>query len=239
MVSRLSRRSIALVVVAVAVVSAGCVGGIADGSSANASASQTVTTSGTGSVSAAPDQAVVSLAVTATADDAETARERVAANASSLTAALTEAGIPSDAVVTSYYSLHEVSRSDGSTSEYRAVHAFRVTLNGTERAGEIVDLATSNGANRVSSVQFTLSDEARADLRAEALRAAMENARADADVVAEAGGLTVTGVRSVSTSSHTPSPVTYASADSGGASTSFSPGPVSVTATVTVTYDAS
>lgn len=245
------RKAVVLLVAVSMVASAGCLGVTSgeasslgsshDVSQAGAGSGKSISVTGSGSASMAPDQTVISFVVSSRAADAATARDRVAANASALTAYLAEAGVPADGVVTRYYSLSPVTRpGESSPSEYRAVHAFTVTLNGTDRAGEIVDGGTSHGANQVSNVQFTLSDGARASLRGEALRAAMANARSDADVLAEQSDLSIAGVHSVSTSNYSPVPVTYASGASGStkAKTSFSPGPVSVTATVSVTYDA-
>lgn len=232
-----SRTLLAVLLVTVATVSAGGAGALAD--SPETTDTKTITVTGSGSVSAAPDQTVLSLAVTSTAADAATARDDVATRTNSLRAALVEAGVAEDAIVTSYYSLSPVTRpGEEKPTEYRAVHALRVTLDGTDRAGELVDVATSNGATQVNSVQFTLSDESRADRRADALRAAMTDARADADVVATEANLGIAGVQSVSISNDSPISVVYASATDSGASTAFSPGPVSIRSTVTVTYTA-
>jgi hypothetical protein len=157
--------------------------------------------------------------------------------------ALRGAGVPDDAVTTTSFAIFpQYDYRDGEqlATGFRAVHAFTVETT-PARAGEIVDLAVGNGATEVYGVTFTLSEQVRADLRQEAIQRAVTAARADADAIAGAAGLSVTSVKSVSTSGgFTPAERFEAVApDAGGARTTFEPGPVTVSATVEITYRAS
>lgn len=204
-----------------------------------------ISVSATGSVSAEADLAVVRVSVSTTADSAEAARSTVATDSDRMRAALRDAGVPDDAVRTVNYAIYpqydyrnEVNGGPEIVG-YRAVHAYAVEV-APERAGEVVDVAVGNGATTVEGVTFTLADETRAELRAQALEAAMTSARADADAIAGAADLTVTGVHEASTVAdygYTPVFRAAESAD-GGAATTFEPGPVTVSATVQVTYTA-
>jgi uncharacterized protein YggE len=100
--------------------------------------------------------------------------------------------------------------------------------------GEVIDTAVDSGATSIDGVQFTLSDEQRASLRATALDRAMSAARTDADGLASTADLTITGVRHVSTGAEF---VPYASARFEDATT-LQPGPVTVQVSVDVTYAA-
>ncbi|KAL6076409.1 DUF541 domain-containing protein [Balamuthia mandrillaris] len=73
--------------------------------------------------------------------------------------------------------------------------SFRVT--DIESVGEIIDGAIEAGANRIDSVSVTASDEALDLAREQALQDAVENARAQADIVFEALELEPQGVTSV------------------------------------------
>jgi len=197
-------------------------------------------------VSAQPDQAVLRLGVVATAEDAQTARDQVAANATALRSALTELNISADQIETAYYDIGEVrDRAEPErTSGYRAVHALEVTLNDTDTVGDVIDAAVDNGANRVDGVSFTLSEEKRHELRQDALEKAMDRARTDADTLANSSGLQIAGASSISASDvHvTPYRVEQAMMASGGdgavASTTIESGPVDVSASVQVVYNA-
>lgn len=199
----------------------------------------TIDVSATGTATAEPDRALVYVSVVATADDAATARERVAADANAMRDALRAAGVADEQVRSVGYSLGEEYRRDDEPRRYRAVHRYEVTLTDLDATGAVVDLAVENGANRVESVRFTLSEDARQELRADALADAMTNARAQADAVAAAADLSVAHVAHVSTGLQYGYPV-YADAAraEGGASTTFDTGSVDVTATVSATYNA-
>ena len=242
-----TRTPVALV--AVLVVLAGCAGagtpsvaGGSDGTTGATSGNSTVTVGASASVEAAPDLAVVRVAVETTAESAEAARATVAADAERMRAALREAGVPDENVSTAAFDIYPQYDHDGETRElvgYRAVHAYRIEV-APDRAGEVIDVAVGSGATSVAGVSFVLSDTARQELRGEALTAAMGNARADAETVAAAADRSLGEVRTVSTSNGGGVPVAYAEAraDAGG-STVVEPGTVQVRASVTVVYELS
>lgn len=198
----------------------------------------TIAVSANGQTSAPPDIALVHLAVEARAGTAEEARAQVATDVASMREAIRELGIPDDAVRTTYYHLSpEYDHTEGGRMlvGYVATHGFEITA-GVDRAGAVVDAAVGNGADRVTGVQFTLTDASERALRAEALAEAMGAARSDADAIAAAGNVTITGLSSVSTGGPTVLPYAGRVAEAAGGVTTFEPGPVTVTASVTVVY---
>ena len=247
----MTTRTAAAVAAAVLVLLAGCMGAGSPSVAAqtdgteptNESPNPTVTVGASASVEAAPDLTVVRVAVEATAESAEEARSTVAAAAERMRAALRDAGVPDENVSTEAFNVYPQYDYSDETRElvgYRAVHAYRVEV-APDRAGEVVDLAVGNGATSVYGVSFELSDQARQDLREEALTAAVENARADAETVAAASNASLGDVRSISTSDGGDGgPIPFAEdRGAGGASTVVEPGTVRVTASVTVVYDLS
>lgn len=236
-----------LVVAALLVVLAGCSAPI-DSSPASAptvgaaeegTTAPTVSVTATGQVEADPDLAVVRVAVTARAATADEARRMVADDVDSMQSALDDV-LPAGSVRTSSFSISP-EYDTGPERErdlvgYRAVHAFRVEVADVGRAGEVVDVAVANGADRVDGIEFTLSEDRRAALREQALGMAMDGARADADVLADAAGLSVSGPRSISTTDTGFVPFFADAERAGGGGTVFQPGPVTVTAHVDVVY---
>jgi uncharacterized protein YggE len=199
----------------------------------------TVTVTGAGEASAAPDTATAYFAVTATADTADAARETVATDAAAVRTALADGDFGEARTVG--YSLSPVygDGRDGYGDE-REVVGYRVSQRfaadtAPERAGELVDAVTGAGATEVSGVAFGLSDGARDELRAEALGDAMARAASDAGAIADAADRTVGPVTDVSTG-YSPAYPTYerGAADAG---TVITPGDVTVSASVTVTYE--
>lgn len=237
-------RTLFVAAVVVAVVAAGTAGAVLTAGSAQTSqhsTDRTISVSGEGTASAAPDRAVVVAAVVVEGDDPATIRDELASGASDLRSALSEANVPEDSVTTSEYNIRENSpyRPDTEpTAQYRGVHAFEIELDSTDRSGAVVDAAAGAGA-QIQTVRFTLSEESRADLRDEALTSAMDDAERQAGTIADAGDLRVTGVGSVDATSGRVVPVAYeAAAADGAGGTAIESGDVSVSASVTVVYNA-
>jgi len=246
----MQRRTIAPILLVGLVLLAGCLsaplqattdGGTDETSATNAT---TISATGTGEVTADADLAVVSIGVTTTADSADDARGTVADDVAAVRAALTDAGVADDAIQTTGFNIYpeyDYSGQERDLLGYRATHTLRVEV-APDRAGEVIDLAVGAGASEIRGVAFTLSDERRAELREEALTRAVDSARADADAVASASGLTVAGVHTATvggSASPGPYPVAYAEdAARASGSTELSPGPVTVSATVQMVYEA-
>lgn len=193
----------------------------------------TISASGTGEVTADPDQALVDVAVTATAASPSAATDRLANRTARLRAVLADAGLPEDAVLTTGFQLSE--RREEPETAFVARQSFELTVANTSDVGRIVDVAVAGGATEVFGVTFTLSPERRQDLRRTAIDRAVVDARAQADAVAASTDLTITGVRSVATGQGQVVPVFERFAVS---ETTIDPGPVTVTASVQITYEA-
>ncbi|MDY6819312.1 MAG: SIMPL domain-containing protein [Halobacteriales archaeon] len=227
-------------------VTAGCAETVGEprtaGGAASADGSQTIAVGATGQVSADPNQAILRVAVVTTGGDAPTARQRLAENVSRMREALAAMGIGEDQIRTSFYDLDRDRRPPREGGEeqlqYRATHAFEITLDDTETVGQAIDTAVENGATRIDGVEFTLSESTRRELRNQALTDAMANARTQANTLARTGNLTVTGVAEIRTADA--SVVSFRTeafaADAGG--TAIDSGPVTVRATVQVVFNA-
>ncbi|MEE6210972.1 SIMPL domain-containing protein [Salarchaeum sp. III] len=227
----MTKKLLSVLGLVVLVATAGCLGG-AQAATGDDESAKTIDVSGSDTIYATPDQVVLHVAVEASGDSASDVRDQLDAAAADLTSSLKAQGVASEDIVTSRYDLSVRDRETGET--YRGVHAFRVTSGDVENAGFLVDVALSNGANRVDGVQFTLSEDTREDLHRQALAAAVADARGDADALAAAANLSVTGVQTVSTSD-----VGYVY--SGGvstASTEIREDSVAVTASVSVSFTA-
>jgi len=231
----MTARPLLAAVTALLFVTAGCLAGTQTAPETTAS---TISVSAAGEVSAPPDLAVVRVAVVATADTADAARGDAATDVDRARAALGELDLPDGAVTTAYFAVSpEYDDKGREIVGYRAIHALEIEAPVDDEAGVVVDAAVGAGADSVDGVTFTLRDETRRELRADALDAAMASARADADAVAATEDLTITGVRSISMSGDdVPFFARAEAADAADGRTSFDPGPVTVTARVDVTY---
>ena len=201
---------------------------------------------GTGNVIATPDRAQVTFSVQTEDADVQVAQQENAAQMSKVFDALEKAGVPSDALKTTGYSIYPV-YDDSNTilsqkvKSYQVTNTLTVTLHDVNMTGTVIDTAVANGINQASSIQFMLSDEQAQALRTQALVKAVAQARTDADAVATALGTNITGVKTADiTNSYVP--VAFDNyqmnsiAGKAAVPTPIQPGDITVTAQVTVTY---
>jgi uncharacterized protein YggE len=236
------------VLVAMALVTAGAIVasgsvGAQDTADTDSTNSQSIKVSATGSAEDEPNQAVISVAARAAGDNISSVRDDLATGSAELTDALDELDVEYE---TTQYDIRQPydARDERDQPAYEGIHAYEVTIDDPDDVGTVIDAAAGAGAE-VGNVQLTLSDRRRTNLRDDAIEAAMNDARRQADTIAEAGDLSVTGVSTVDASQQRFSPVSFETARSfaadqeGGAPpTEIQTGEVSVTYSVTVTYNA-
>jgi uncharacterized protein YggE len=206
-------------------------------SDATTPSGRSITVSGSGSVSAVPTRAAFDFGVSARGKTATQALGDDSAQMRKLIAALEGAGIPAESLQTSSVSLSPVTTARGDTViGYTASNSVSATISDLERAGSIVDAAVAAGANQVDGPNLTVADQDA--LYQAALRAAVADARAKADVLAAASGLHVGAITSVEEGGDT-APATYAASRTPGPSTPIVTGTQEISASVTVVFEAS
>jgi uncharacterized protein YggE len=239
------KKSIPLTLVIV-ILGMACIGSVAAATTATCD-DKVIHSTGSGSVIGTPDRAQITFAVETENPDVKVAQQANAVQMTKVIDALVTAGLPKDALKTTGYSIYPVYEDytkpilDQKIRTYHVTNSLTVTLHDVNRTGEVIDIAVANGINQANSIQFLLSEEQARELRTEALKEAVNNARADADTVAAALGTSITDVKSADISGGY-SPVlfqNYQAADAmvkSAAPTPIQPGDVTVTAQVLVTY---
>jgi uncharacterized protein len=191
----------------------------------------TVTTNGHGTITAVPDEATITAGVHT---QASSAVDALAANArlmNRVVAAL-KAANGSD-LQTQQVSLSPQMNEQGQVTAYAADNSVSAKAK-IEDAGGLVDAAVQAGANTVSGPSLDVSG--RDALYRRALGKAVEDARAKAQALADAGGFGVGQVSSVTEqSANAPVPVFQAAVAKSDA-TPIEPGTQDVSADVVVTF---
>jgi hypothetical protein len=221
---------------------------LATGVSAAENSDRVISTSATAEMMVTPDRAQVTVSVQTENADVKVAQAENARMMDAVVNALESAGIARADMKTTGYSIYPVYDDSNSlfrqkVKYYRVTNSLQVTARDVSRTGEIIDIAVGAGANQVDTIMFMVSEELEQTIRADVLSKAVKKARADADVVAGAAGVTISGVKEISVGSYYP-PVLYenarvGAADMKGASavpTPVEPGQVKITAQVTATY---
>lgn len=147
--------------------------------------------SGNAQVDVPADRAHVVFAVETEAPDARAAVERNATLMDAVLSALRDLEAPGLDLETRGFQLQpQYQRSQGEMPRiraYRALNHVAVTVDDVEAVGRIIDGAVGAGANRIASLSFEARDTRAA--RMEALRMAVQEARRQAETMAEALGL--------------------------------------------------
>jgi uncharacterized protein len=199
-------------------------------------APKTIQVTGTATLSAPPDEAVLVLAVQTQATTATQAAGDNAAAMTNVLAALGDLGIAKNSIETVSYTLSSVY--DQTTASkvvgYTVRNAIQVTLKDFSLIGKALDAAVSAGANEVQGIMFTLSSTALATLQKQALGQALQDADGQARAMASNLGVSIVGPISVSPGySFQPNALTFSGASR---QTPIQPGTLQVTVTVQVTY---
>lgn len=209
---------------------------------------RSIAVTGEGEVKVAADRAVLSFAVETTATAAGAAVAENASKSTALADALKKAIGTTGKVSTTRYSVNPMyeQRERGSNpappriTGYAARNQVRAETSAIDSVGKLIDVATQAGANQIDGLDFTL--EERSQAQSDALQRAGQDARRQAEAAANALGLKLGKVLTVSTGSP---PIIMArdkrmagvAMAEMSASTPIDAGDVTVSAQVQVTYE--
>jgi len=209
-----------------------------------AGAANSITVSGEATVTSPPDEAVVVLTVENDATDATAAMNATSTQSDQLLASLKSLGVEESAIQTSSVTLYPLRTYDPTSGKetltgYRAQNSVNVTLKDAPTVAKVLAAGVEAGATLVSGPDWRLRDDSQG--ANEALKEAVAHAKAKAETLAAAGGVTLGDVITITEGSvQVPVPVYSASAgaaDSGKDTTpAVSSGTIDVTASVTITY---
>jgi len=195
-----------------------------------------ITVVGTASVSSVPDRAELSFGVES---QGQTARAALAANATEMRkviAALKAAGAAD--VKTQSVSLSPRYNEQNEVQAFVAVNSVSATIKHLAKAGALIDAAVTAGANQVYGPSLSSGDQT--ELYRQALKTAVANARANAQVLATAANLSLGRVTAIVEGGGAPQPLPYALGKAQIAdSTPIEPGTQQTTANVTITFSVS
>jgi uncharacterized protein len=203
-------------------------------------ADHTISVAGSGKVTVVPDMATISLGVLIQRDKAKAAREAGAAAMTKVIAALRALGIDDKDMQTATVSLNPVYDYQSSKQRitgYQLQNTVTVTVRDLAKVSDVLDDSVIAGATTVNGIAFDVAD--RTATEAQARAAAMTDAKAKADTLSGAAGVSITGVGSISESVSTPiwyGPEMAAGAVAQDTSTPVMPGSTDVTITVQVSY---
>lgn len=196
-----------------------------------------ITVTGEATAVAVPDLVIIRLGVMSPGKTAREANDVNAKNMTAVIAALKEAGAAEADIQTARLSLQpQFEQSKSGPPKLIGFHAGNdviVKLRDTGKLAGLIDRAVSAGANEISGIDFSVSQQSA--LLDQARAEAMADARRKAEIYAKAAGAVVGRPVSISESAASPPvarPLAYRAV-----ATPVAPGEISLQATVTVSYE--
>lgn len=205
-----------------------------------------ISVAGTGRVTVVPDIGEIQMAAQVTRPSVQAARDDASKVSDAIRGALRQNGVEEKDIATSGFNIqpqYDYRPNGGAPTinGYMVNNQVTVKVRKVDTLSKVLDAAVTAGGNdvRVNSVQFTVDDpEQHAD---QAREAAVANARAHAESLAKAAGVTLGKARSVVESNGSmPRPVAQAApalGKGGDVSTPVSPGETEVVVNVSVVYE--
>ncbi|MBI4089747.1 MAG: SIMPL domain-containing protein [Candidatus Levybacteria bacterium] len=197
---------------------------------------------GVGEATAIPDTALISLGVTKTAPTVLDAQNQANTVTNKLTEDLKKLGIDKKDIETINYSInpnYDYASGRQTTTGYVVTQNLQVKIKPIELTNKAIDTATSDGANMVGGVTFTLNDEEKSKLEEQARKQAIQKAKEKAQSIANSAGIKLGRIINVQENTTQPRPIPLMEKSDiglGGSQTSVEPGQSTISITVTLSY---
>jgi uncharacterized protein YggE len=165
----------------------------------------TISVSGTAEKELQPDESKISLAVENTNANANTARKNNADTMNTIIGVLTQNGLTNENITTSNFQITPNYDYEGSDLNriisYTALNMIELTTASNANISKFIDLAISNGANRVENIEFVTSKITLDEVSLDLLKEAFTNAKEKANILASEGSFTIAGIKRIDTGS--------------------------------------
>ena len=232
-----------LLTVSLLTASCSAAGQIASDASSILQVKNTITVEGTASITATPSIAYVNIGVATFDKEAAVAQSDNAAKMDQVYKALDSLGIAKDKIKTvSYYisPRYDYSNNVTTLSGYDVTNGIEVTVTDLTKVSQVLDMTVAQGINQANSISFGLTDEENDKLYTQALTEAVASAKAKADALATAAGVTISNpIQIVEGSQAAVTPIYSSLTDSAKAADTATPisgGELKVEASVTLVY---
>ena len=199
---------------------------------------RTITVSGTGIVTVPADQLTIRFLVRTNEWNVNLAREKNAELTTKVIEKIKEAGVSSDDITTTDYRISQ-DNSNTYPGKYTVTNYIQVLIRNLENAGNVIDNAVANGANGLTSFNYSAKENPNS-LR-EARTIAVQNAQDAASLIAGASGCKIANVIEINEGYN---PSSYSRSTNGtmlksvgnSYTTPIEAGNVEITSTVTITF---
>ena len=193
---------------------------------------------GTGTIDVTPDVARLTVAIQTTATSAADAEAQNATASDKVASQVTRAGIAAADIKTlslQVWPQFDYRSGQSVLTGFMASNVLQLTIHDLRRIGSVIDAAIAGGATSVQGITYDVTDHSVAS--AQALSRAVKDAQTKAQAMANAAGIRLGSVVSMTDNETTPYPfpiIRAALPTAAGAATQVSPPDVQLTVSVTI-----
>ncbi len=203
------------------------------------------TVTGESEIATTPDQASVNVGVQVNRSTVAQAQTEANTIIAAVTDAVKGLGVEQDDIKTTNYTIYPEYSWEGvrQITGYNVSASLLVKTEDFARLNQIIDAATTAGANEVSNIQFELSKEKREELVKQAREEAISDAKQNAQELAGLAGMRlgkIVNVSEVTPNNYMPMPYSAMAREGmggGSGETNIEPGSTTYTYTVTLSYE--
>jgi uncharacterized protein YggE len=158
----------------------------------------TMSLSGVGKVTVQANQAIIILGVYTEGKSAQDAEQENALKMTDVVNSLNKLGIPQSDIQTIGYTINpEYDYTYKITVGYQVTDTLQIRVTDLTKIGSIIDTTSNAGANTISSVTFTVSDDKMAEYKLQAYAEAVKDVQAKAKTITEGFGVSIVGIQSI------------------------------------------
>lgn len=194
------------------------------------------TVTGEGKVTVVPDVATTNLGITVTRPTAKSAQTEANSVINKISTSLKNLGVGERDIQTTNYSIYPQYDRSGYTININ----LTVTVRDLEKINQVIDTATTNGANSIGGINLTVDEKRQKELLQQARNEAIKEAREKAQSLASTAGMTLGKIVNIQ-ESQPGLPVFLERAVSlqqaGGGDTQIQPGSTDIVSTITLFYE--
>jgi len=223
--------------------------------SVNTTKTDLFSSSGEGQVTAVPDQATIDAGITVQAATVADAQNKVNKTSDKIIQDVKKLGLSDKDIKTTNYSVNPnysneivpmgapmMGSGQQSITGYTVTQNLEIKVKPLDKANKVVDVSTADGANLVGGINFTFSDALQKSLSKQATQQAVDDAKNNAQTLANASGVRLGKIVNVVQNSNQPRPIMMGAgiaskATDQSAPTNVTPGENTLTIDVVLYYE--
>lgn len=203
---------------------------------------RTISATGFATTSVKPDKVTLSLGVQTTNNTAKAALYANSLSINRVLKSLSAAGVKQNETSTSSFNVSpnlNYSQGRNEITGFTVTNSIQIESSKIANVSGWIDAAIAAGANTINYIDYTVSDKKLAETKSGLIKLAIDDAKNKASIAANALGLKVIGVKSISLNEFLPSPqpqLAKLSPTEGGSGTPIIPGQQQVSESVSIVF---